>query len=78
MACTEWNTNGGVEWPLMLATVAFVVALIWPGLYSLYHMLGIVLPEPTTYLAVLAAMLIIVGAALIPHRAASVHALRFF
>lgn len=64
-----WNANGGVEWPLVLATVAFVVGLTGPGLYSLDHALGVVLPEPATYLAALVAMLIVAGAALIPNRA---------
>ena len=36
-----WNTNGGIEFPLVLATVAFAVAAIGPGRYSLDRALGI-------------------------------------
>jgi putative oxidoreductase len=59
-----WNANGGVEWPLVLATVAFVVGLTGPGTYSLDHALGIALPEPVTYLAALLVMLLVIVSAL--------------
>lgn len=36
-----WNTSGGIEFPLVLATVAFAVAAIGPGRYSLDRALGI-------------------------------------
>jgi putative oxidoreductase len=60
-----WNTNGGVEWPLVLATVAFVVGLTGPGIYSLDEVLGLALPEPVTYAVALVAMLIVVLGALV-------------
>ena len=55
-----WNSNGGIEFPLTLATVAFVTGLTGPGLYSLDYAWRLALPEPVTYLAALAAMVIVV------------------
>jgi putative oxidoreductase len=55
-----WNTNGGIEFPLTMATVAFVVGLTGPGFYSLDRILGVRLPEPATYLVALLSMLIVV------------------
>jgi putative oxidoreductase len=60
-----WNMNGGIEWPLVLATVAFVVGLTGPGVYSLDQALRLALPEPLTYLVVLIAMLIVVIGAMV-------------
>ncbi|MCL4369297.1 MAG: DoxX family protein [Chloroflexi bacterium] len=59
-----WNAKGGIEWPIMLATVAFVLGLTGPGVLSLDYLLGINLPEPITYAALLAAMVVGVIAAL--------------
>ena len=56
-----WNQGGGFEYPLILATIAFVVGLAGPGLYSLDTALRIRLPEPWTYLAVLAATVLTVA-----------------
>jgi putative oxidoreductase len=36
-----WNQNGGIEFPLTMATVAFAVAAIGPGTLSLDHAFGI-------------------------------------
>jgi putative oxidoreductase len=36
-----WNQNGGIEFPLLMGTVAFAVAAIGPGRFSLDHALGI-------------------------------------
>jgi putative oxidoreductase len=36
-----WNTNGGIEFPLMLGTAAFAVAATGPGRYSLDNAFGI-------------------------------------
>jgi putative oxidoreductase len=36
-----WNTNGGIEFPLVLGAVAFAVAAIGAGRYSLDAALGI-------------------------------------
>jgi putative oxidoreductase len=55
-----WNGNGGFEFPLTLATVAFVVGLAGPGPYSLDQALRLSLPEPMTYVVALAAMLIVI------------------
>ena len=49
-----WNTKGGLEYPLALATIAFVIGLVGPGRYSLDHALRIRLPEPLSYVVVLA------------------------
>ena len=66
-----WNTNGGVEWPLVLATVAFVVGLTGPGVYSLDQALRLALPEPLTYVVVLIAMLVVVIGAMMSSSVAS-------
>jgi len=55
-----WNTSGGIEWPLVLATVAFGAGLAWPGVYLLDQTLRLALPEPVTYVVALIAMLIVV------------------
>jgi putative oxidoreductase len=36
-----WNQNGGIEFPLLMATVAFAIAAIGPGTLSLDHAFGI-------------------------------------
>jgi putative oxidoreductase len=36
-----WNQNSGIEFPLVLGTIAFAVAAIGPGRYSLDNALGI-------------------------------------
>jgi putative oxidoreductase len=66
-----WNTNGGIEWPLVLATVAFVIGLTGPGAYSLDQALRLTLPEPLTYVVVLIAMLVVVIGAMATSAAAS-------
>jgi len=60
-----WNAQGGYEFPLVLATVAFVVGLAGPGIYSLDYAWRLALPEPQTYVAALVAMILVVGAALL-------------
>ena len=60
-----WNTNGGLEFPLTMATVAFVVGLTGPGFYSLDRILGVRLPEPATYVVALVVMLIVVAVGLV-------------
>ncbi len=60
-----WNTNRGIEFPLTLATVAFVIGLTGPGIYSFDYALKLALPEPATYLVALAAMVIVVVVALL-------------
>jgi len=46
-----WNHDGGLEYPLVLATLAFVVGLVGPGRFSVDHALAIRLPEPLTLAA---------------------------
>ena len=60
-----WNTNGGFEFPLTMATVAFVVGLTGPGFYSLDRVIGLRLPEPATYLVALLAMLVVLAVGLV-------------
>jgi putative oxidoreductase len=60
-----WNTNGGIEWPLVLATVAFVVGLTGPGIYSLDQALRLALPEPLSYVVALIVMLVVVIGAMV-------------
>jgi putative oxidoreductase len=48
-----WNHDGGMEYPLVLAVLAFVTGLIGPGRYSLDRALGVRLPEPLAYIVVL-------------------------
>jgi putative oxidoreductase len=52
-----WNRKGGVEFPLTLGTLAFVLGLVGPGRYSLDALLRLHLPEPMTGMIVLAATL---------------------
>jgi len=54
-----WNTDGGVEYHLVLIASALAVAIAGPGAYSLDAALGIALPAPATLLAGLA--LVVVG-----------------
>ena len=54
-----WNTDGGIEYHLILIASALAVAIAGPGAYSLDAALGIVLPAPASLLAGLA--LVVVG-----------------
>jgi putative oxidoreductase len=56
-----WNHDGGMEYPLVLAVLAFVIGLVGPGRCSLDRVLGIRLPEPWTYIVVLALTALFVG-----------------
>jgi putative oxidoreductase len=70
-----WNSNGGIEFPLVMGVVAFVVGLVGPGLFSLDQLFNLALPEPLTYAVALVAMLLGVGAALrlLPRQPGEVH-----
>jgi putative oxidoreductase len=61
-----WNTNGGMEFPLVMATVALVVGLVGPGLYSLDSGLGLSLPQPAAFVIAIVVALLGVGASLWP------------
>ncbi len=49
-----WNHTGGIEFPLSLGTLAFVLGLVGPGRYSLDAALVLHFPEPVTKIIVLA------------------------
>lgn len=55
-----WNTRGGYEFPLILATTSFVIGLVGPGVYSLDYAFHLRLPEPLTYIIVLVATAVVV------------------
>src|SRR3982074_1553154 len=46
-----WNTQGGIEYPLLILASSLALALTGPGVYSADSWLRIVLPEPLTVLA---------------------------
>lgn len=52
-----WATAGGSELPLIYTVVAFALALIGAGQYSLDAALGIALPMPLTFIVGLVAVL---------------------
>jgi putative oxidoreductase len=49
-----FNHEGGIEFPLILAVTAFVIGLVGPGRFSLDRAWAVLLPEPATYIIVLA------------------------
>jgi putative oxidoreductase len=68
-----WNQDRGIEYPMTLAFVSFVVGGVGAGVYSLDHLFNIELAEPATYLMMLGisllAVIVAVAAPLIfqPH-----------
>ncbi len=48
-----WNHDGGIEYPLVLAVLAFVIGLVGPGRFSLDGAFGVGLPAPQTFIVVL-------------------------
>jgi putative oxidoreductase len=55
-----WNHDGGLEYPLILAVLAFVIGLVGPGRYSLDRAFGVRLPEPLTYIVALSLTALVV------------------
>jgi putative oxidoreductase len=60
-----WNTKGGFEFPLVMATVALCVGLAGPGSYALDTLLDLALPV-STFVVVLVLVLLSAGASLLP------------
>jgi len=59
-----FNSKGGIEYPLQIATVALAVSLMGPGRYSLDNLLHISLPEPPTWIVLAVGLVIAVAAGL--------------
>ncbi len=60
-----WNTNRGIEFPLLLSTNALVLGLIGAGAYSIDALIGFALPEPKALVVGLIAVVIGFGFAVI-------------
>ena len=60
-----WNSDGGYEFPLVMAAAAFSVGLMGPGLLSLDNLLNLPLRQPLAYGIALLLMLAIVAVGLV-------------
>lgn len=58
-----WNHNGGYEFPLALIGGFIALSLVGPGNFSLDRLIGLSLPEPATWLAIVIVVLLGVIAA---------------
>jgi len=56
-----WNGKGGIEFPLVLWTVAFTVGLAGPGDFSLDHLLPVSVNQPIPFLIATAVMSVALG-----------------
>ena len=59
-----WNKDGGLEFPLQVAAVAFAVSLMGPGAYSLDSLVHLSLPEPATWIVLAIGLIVTVAAGL--------------
>ena len=58
-----WNSNGGIEFPLVNLAIALGIALIGPGTYSLDTVLGFALPHPLS--AIVGYAVVVLGVAVL-------------
>lgn len=58
-----WNSQGGYEYNLVLATVAAAMGLFGPGNYSIDARIGYPLPHPWTFVVGLVAVVLAAGIA---------------
>jgi len=66
-----WNSKRGIEYPLMLLTMAVGIGLTGPGLYSLDAIFGIALPGTLLFVVLaLAALIVDVIGLIVTHQAA--------
>jgi putative oxidoreductase len=65
-----WNSKGGVEFPLTLAVVAFVIGLAGPGSFALDALIGFALSWPLYLLLVLIAIVVVVAGFVISNQRA--------
>jgi len=54
-----WNSKRGIEFPLMLLTMAVGIALTGPGLYSLDALFGFTLPDTLLFVVLALAALVV-------------------
>jgi putative oxidoreductase len=59
-----WNTDGGLEYPMVNLVAALTLAITGPGRYSLDSALGIALPAPATLIVLMVMVVIGIGVAL--------------
>jgi hypothetical protein len=50
LLCCSESGRTGIEFPLVLATVAIVIGFVGPGTHSLDTILGTALPRPETFM----------------------------
>lgn len=63
-----FNSAGGIEFPLQIATVALALSLTGPGSYSLDNLLRLSLPEPATWIVLAVGLILAVAAGLASRR----------
>jgi putative oxidoreductase len=63
-----WNTDQGLEYPLVLAVIAFSIGLVGPGIYSLDNAVGLPLETPMIYTVLLVITVLAVSFVLLQSR----------